>query len=199
MAFFDKIKWILGILIVFVLIIATNLIDRNNFITVRDSVVTIYEDRLIAKNLIFEISKAVQEKEIAIVSSDSVFYSQENSTINDNIQNFINRFEMTKLTKAESNVFKDLKENLHILTDLEKTFVNSKFQEKNKLLNHLSRVKENLYDLSEIQLLEGRNQVSISKRAVDTVELFTQIEIYVLVFLAIIIQIIIMYKPKEKV
>ena len=198
MAFYNKIKWILGILIVFVLIIATNLIDRNNFITVRDSVVTIYEDRLIAKHLIFEISKAVHEKEIAIVSSDSVFYSQENSRTNENIQNLIDRFELTKLTKTERNVFKDLKENLQTLTDLENTFVNSKFQEKSRVLSHLSRVKENLFDLSEIQLSEGSNQVSISKRAVDTIELFTQIEIYVLVFLAIIIQIIIMYKPKEK-
>ncbi|PKP42222.1 MAG: chemotaxis protein, partial [Bacteroidetes bacterium HGW-Bacteroidetes-12] len=44
----------------------------------------------------------------------------------------------------------------------------------------------------------GSRQMSISKRALDTVELFTQIEIYVLVFLAIVIQIIVMYKPKEK-
>jgi len=53
MAFYNKAKWILGILMVFVLIIATNLIDKNNFLKVRDSVVTIYEDRLVAKDLIF--------------------------------------------------------------------------------------------------------------------------------------------------
>ena len=62
MNFFNKIKWILGILIVFVLIITTNLIDRNNFVRVRDSVVTIYEDRLIVKGIIYDISKTIQEK-----------------------------------------------------------------------------------------------------------------------------------------
>ena len=54
MTFFNKIKWTLGILMVFVLIVTTNLIDRNNFVRVKDSVVSIYEDRLVAKNLILE-------------------------------------------------------------------------------------------------------------------------------------------------
>lgn len=73
MTFFNKIKWVLSILMVFVLIVTTNLIDRNNFIRVKDSVVTIYEDRLIAKDLIFEMSKAVQEKEVAVAASDTTF------------------------------------------------------------------------------------------------------------------------------
>jgi len=57
MTFFNKIKWTLGILMVFVLIVTTNLIDRNNFVRVKDSVVSIYEDRLVAKNLILEFMK----------------------------------------------------------------------------------------------------------------------------------------------
>ncbi|MGB5942285.1 MAG: hypothetical protein WBG71_05340 [Leeuwenhoekiella sp.] len=59
-------------------------------------------------------------------------------------------------------------------------------------------MKTNLDDLAKIQLDEGSRQMSISKRAVDTVELFTQIEIYLLVFLAIVVQIIVMYNPKKK-
>mgnify|MGYP006207280059 CR=1 FL=1 len=68
MNFYDKIKWVLGILMVFVLIITTNLLDRNNFVRVKDSVVSIYEDRLIANDLIFEISNSIKQKEIAIVT-----------------------------------------------------------------------------------------------------------------------------------
>jgi hypothetical protein len=47
MTVFNRLKWILGILMVFVVILATNLLDRNNFLRVRDSVVAIYEDRLV--------------------------------------------------------------------------------------------------------------------------------------------------------
>ncbi|GAL70380.1 hypothetical protein [Jejuia pallidilutea] len=61
----------------------------------------------------------------------------------------------------------------------------------------INNLKENLDELSEIQINEGKRQMSISQKAIDTVELFTQIEIYLLVFLAIVIQIIVMYNPKQ--
>ena len=73
MAFYNKVKWVLGILVVFLLIVATNLIDRNNFVRVRESVETLYEDRLIANDLLFELAKTVQENEIAVHLSDTSF------------------------------------------------------------------------------------------------------------------------------
>lgn len=198
MTFYGKIKWVLGILMVFVLIVTTNLIDRNNFVRVKDSVVTIYEDRLIANDLIFEMSQSVQKKEVALASSDSTFFAQKNNKVNDGMKGFIARFEETKLTDEESKVFADLKQNLETLRDSESAYVASGFMTKDDLEQEISKVKTNLYDLSKIQLREGSRQMNISKRAIDTVELFTQIEIYLLVFMAIVIQIIVMYRPKNK-
>lgn len=198
MAFYNKLKWILGILMIFVLIIATNLIDKNNFVRVRDSVVTIYEDRLVANDLIFEMLNSVHQKELAISLSDSIFFNTQNPKVNDTIQSLISRFEQTKLTSEEADVFNDLKRNIQSLLDSESQFKKSGYVDNSRVLNHIESLKTNLNDLSKIQLNEGSRQMSISKRAIDTVELFTQIEIYILVFLAILIQIIVMYKPKEK-
>jgi len=78
MDFYNKVKWILGILMIFILIIATNLIDRNNFLRIKDSLDTIYEDRLIVKDLIFKMSKSVQEKELAVARLDTVFFLDKN-------------------------------------------------------------------------------------------------------------------------
>lgn len=198
MTFYNKLKWILGILMVFVLIITTNLIDKNNFIRVRDSVVTIYEDRLIAKNLIFEMLKAVHNKEVAVSLSDSTFFKDDNIKINTNLESLILRFEQTKLTEEESEVFKDLKRNVDLLIDSENQLLNSDFRQNSMVTNYIDKIKDNLNNLSKIQINEGSRQMSISKRAIDTMELFTQIEIYILVFLALIIQVIVMYQPKEK-
>ncbi len=197
MAFYDKVKWVLGILMVFVLIVATNLIDRNNFLRVKDSVVTIYEDRLVVNDLIFEMSKAIQEKELASIKSDSVFFLTENKKINKDLQNNILKYEETKLTAKEVKVFNNLKQNLKNVNDLELLLIKNKFDNNKGLEKAIIRVKENLYQLSKIQLNEGGRQMSISKKAIDTVELFTQLEIYILIFLAIVIQIIVIYKPKE--
>lgn len=197
MAFIDKAKWVLGILLVFILIVTTNLIDRNNFIRVRDSVVTLYEDRLLAKDLIYEIAKAVHEKEVALALPDSTFYTDLNSKVNTGIQTHIDQFEQTKLTVEEGEVFNNLKRDFEGLRNAETALIASGFQQKTTAMNFLSGMKENLDRLAEIQVDEGGRQMAISKRAVDTVELFTQIEIYFLVFLAIVIQIIVMYKPRE--
>lgn len=198
MAFYNKLKWILGILMIFVLIIATNLIDKDNFVRVRDSVATIYEDRLIANDLIFEMQKSVHKKELAVSLSDSTFFQNQNSKVNDNLKSLVSRFEQTKLTSEEANVFKDLKGSVQALIDSESQYLNSDYSDNSQIINHIESLKTNLNDLSKIQLNEGSRQMSISKRALDTVELFTQIEIYFLVFLAILVQIIVMYKPKEK-
>lgn len=198
MRLYDKIKWVLGILLVFVLIVTTNLIDRNNFVRVRNAVVTIYEDRLIANDLIFEMLKAVQEKEVAVAITDTVFFEQRNSALNADIQGLLARFEQTKLTTEERKIFNDLKNNTEVLRNSEKAFVEAGFVNKSDLVSHIVNVKQNLYDLSKIQLDEGGRQMAISQQAIDTVELFTQIEIYLLVFLAVLIQIVVMYKPKKK-
>ncbi|WP_396600393.1 hypothetical protein [Algibacter sp. R77976] len=124
--------------------------------------------------------------------------NQTNSKINDDIQNLISRFELTKLTLKESKIFDNLKENIESLIHSENNFINSNFVNDHEVIKHISKIKNNLNSLSKVQLNEGRRQMSISKYAIDTVELFTQIEVYFLVFLAIIIQIIVMYQPKEK-
>jgi len=198
MDFYNKLKWVLGILMVFVIIVSTNLIDRNNFIRVKDSVVTIYEDRLVATDLIFEMSEAIHTKELAIALADSIYYIKQNKEANQEVGELISRYELTRLTENESKIFKELKNNFETLKTLELTYVESSFKQKDLLNQHISELKQNLSELSKIQINEGRKQMSISKKAIDTVELFTQIEIYLLVFLAIIIQIIVMYNPKKK-
>ena len=194
MKLYTKVKWVLGILMIFILIIATNLIDRNNFVRIKDSLETIYEDRLVAKDLIFKISKSVQEKELALAKLDSTFYLGRNKQVNIDIETAINTFEGTKLTKKEAKVFNDFKNNLAVLIESENSTPFEKSSYNSKILN----VKENLYALSEIQMNEGKRQMSISKRAIDSIELFTQLEIYVLIFLGIVVQVIVIYKPKEK-
>lgn len=198
MTLYNKIKWIVGILLIFVLIVTTNLVDKKNFARVKESVVTIYEDRLIVNDLIFEMLKSVQKKELAVALLDTAFFDQRNEIINADMKTYIARYEETKLTSEESKIFKELINNLELLISSEKLFLASDYNNKSDLLYQISKLKNNLTNLSKIQLDEGKRQMFISKEALDTVELFTQIEIFILVLLAILVQIIVMYKPKQK-
>ena len=195
MTFYNKIKWVLGLLLIFVLIITTNLIDRDNFNTVKEAVVTIYEDRLVAKEIIFKIQSNIHEKELAYKLSDTAYFNLQYKEKNKELKVLINRFNQTKLTKEETLVFENLKNNISKLIAIDSTFNPNK--NSNSALNCIKNIKETLSELSQIQIVEGNKQMNISKKAVDAVELFTHIEIYFLVFLAIVIQIIVMYNPKK--
>lgn len=197
MDFYTKLKWVLGIIMIFVLIVATNLIDRKNFLKLKDSVTTIYEDRLIASNIIFEMLNVVQEKELALATNDSAYYSERNEMVNNELELHIARFKETKLTANEGMVFSDLQNNIEQLKIAESVFVEGNLQLNSEVENAIAKVKESLSALSKIQLTEGGKQMAISKSAIGTVELFTQLEIYLLVFLAIVVQMVVMYKPKK--
>ena len=194
----NKIKWILGISLVFLLIIATNLIDRTNFIKVKNSVTTIYEDRLIAKDLVFELYILVQEKKMAYALSDGSFYINRNKEIKQEVDQLMATFLTTKLTVDEAKTFEDLQANLSKMRRLEVRVLNQdESLTKSEFQSQLASVEVNLYELSKIQLEEGKRQLLLGEKAIASVELFTQLEIYCLIILAVLIQIIVLYKPKD--
>jgi len=197
MRLFDKIKWILGILMIFTLIITTNLVDKNNFSRLNAAVESIYEDRLVVKDLILKISADIHQKEIAIIKGDSSFYALQNEQVNSEIDGHLLSYEQTNLTNKEQQFLNDFKKNLAELRRSENAFIQSNYIQDSRLLNLFQIVKRDLQNLAEIQLVEGSRQFEISRQAMGTIDLFTQIEIYIMIFMAIVIQIIIIYSPKK--
>jgi hypothetical protein len=198
MSFFNKIKWILGILMVFGIIAATNLIDKNSYLRMKKSVETIYEDRLLAKGYIFDIIVEVNEKEVAIARGDTAFFSTKNESISLKIQDLVDRFSQTKLTQKEETVLRDFVLHLEELEGFERAYQKNGYADNKEVVRQLELINQDLRILSDIQLKEGENQLNISKKAIEDVELFTKIEIYVLIALALIIQIIVMYYPSRR-
>ncbi|WMX12364.1 MULTISPECIES: hypothetical protein [unclassified Aureispira] len=194
MEFFAKIKWTVSILLVFFIVLITNLIDRNNFNRLSYSVTTIYEDRLVASDLLFEMSKIIQEKEIAVITLDTIFFTKQNDKYSQELNQLIGKYALTKLTQKEKFIFQLLQEEITVLNQKEKSFDNVA---NNELFKSIQKIDQHLYDLSKIQLQEGRRQVFISEKAKGIINLFTQSEIIFLVIMAVLIQVIILYKPKE--
>lgn len=190
---YSKLKWVLAVLLVFFLILATNFIDKNNFNRVKDSIVNIYEDRLLAKGILFDMSMIVNEKYIAVKTQDTEFLKTKNKNVNNQINALITEFKTTKLINEEQEIFDELTLNLKELNKLESDNTNNTL-----VANKLNDIKLNLVALSKIQLEEGKRQMFLGKKAIDSVELLSQIEVYCLIFLAIIIQIIVLSGFKKK-
>lgn len=194
MSILNKLKWVASILLVFFIVLVTNVIDRDNFNRLSYSVTTIYQDRIVASDLIFQMSRLIQEKQIAVISSDTAFFNKTNNASNEEISSLIERYGQTKLTGKEKIIFGKLREELRILRQEEQK---TKNKETPVLLKSIDQIYQYLNDLSKIQLQEGRRQYFISGQAKDTINLFTQLEIIFLIVMAILIQVVILYKPKK--
>jgi hypothetical protein len=194
MTWFSKLKWVLAILLVFFLILMTNLIDRDNFRIINETVTAMYEDRIVANDLIFELTLLIHQKELAVAKSDTSFFNNENKEVNYKIEELLNEYENTQLTPQEAKIFRRLKEDLDKKNSIDNIIDNNT----DAYIRQLGRVKKNLQKLAKIQLSEGRNKMLVSQKVFKGVELFTRIEIYLLVFIAIVLQVIIFYNPKKK-
>lgn len=179
---------------VFTIVLITNLIDKDNFRKLSDAVTTIYEDRIVASDLIFEMSRIIQAKEIAVVTGDTAFFHNKNDALNREIDLLTESYEETNLTKKEEFVFELLLEELKSLRIHEQKYQGEVTAD---LRKSLDSINGHLYDLAKIQLQEGRRQVFISDQAKYTLDLFARGEIIFLIIMAILVQIIILYKPKK--
>lgn len=188
----NRLKWILAALMVFFLIVFTNLIDRNNFLQVRNSMVSLYEDRLVAKELIFDFGLILRAKERAALQNDSAFFLQGGTQSQRALEDLLTAYAQTKLTPTENRLFARFKAELAELQDLERAGNwGGAYQRQLDTLYAL------LSQLSDVQMDEGRRQLDLSQRAIDTIELFTKLEVYVLIALALLLQFLLLYRPRK--
>ncbi|AUC17901.1 chemotaxis protein, partial [Polaribacter reichenbachii] len=140
----------------------------------------------------------ITEKNIAYILKEESYFKSKNSILNENLDSYLIRFEETNLTKEEKKLFIALKNKIKNLIVIEnKTDENFLKNSNSNYLNEINKINNILTELSIIQVNEGSRQVAISEKALSTIELFTQMEIYFLIFLAIIVQIIVVYNnPK---
>lgn len=194
----NKIKWVVGILLVFFLVLATNLIDQRNYRNLKNSIVSIYDDRLLAKGFVFEASLLTHEKDMANALGDKEFYETRNHQVNIKLDELMTEFCETRLTKKEQETIGDLKADLAYLRSMEENaFTADSAFNPTIMESQLKEIKQGLVDLSRIQMEEGKQEMIESKKSMESVELFTQMEIYALIFIAVIAQVIVIYTPKR--
>lgn len=195
---FTKIKWFLGILGVFLIVLATNLIDKQNFERVETSVDNIYNERLLAKELLLQVTIKFHQKELAYALKDSVYLQTQNDRVNSEINDLLGKFERTEATKQEKRILEELNENHANLIAFESSshLIDSLYC--TECIKFFADINKNINSLSTEQVKEGKKENHFARDAVKSAKLFAQIEIYLLIFLALILQVIVLYNPKKE-
>jgi hypothetical protein len=190
-----RLKWSIVLSFVILIIITTNFIDQNNYDRVKKSMNTIYNDRLVVNDIIFELNLILQKKEMAVIENDSLFFEQQNPKLNQEITGLLKRFNETVLVPKEAKQLNAFETNLETLYRLESVDFNHN-ENAIELQQQLNRMESTLHKLSKIQLEEGRRQLFLGKKAVASIDLYTKMEVFLLIILAILLLFTIFYRPK---
>lgn len=185
----QRFKILLALFVVFTLILGTNMLDKNHFNTAQVALVSIYEDRLVAQNYIFQITTIIHEKELRL--SDPSDISSKNKD-DQKLEELIEAFSKTELTTLENRQFSSLKSHLKELKKMDSDSENSRRTEQ-----IFQELKNDLLQLSEIQINEGRNNTHLAQKSLNTNQLLSNLEIGFLIVIGALLLFVIFYRGER--
>lgn len=178
--------------IVFLLVLATNRLDKKRFDTISDALTSVYEDRLVAKGYLYQLSSVFHEQEKLLTQNTEVDITK---TYHTTVDNTIEAFKGTKLTNSERIAFSNFQRHFNELQALELTAAKSDSTNyKENIVRQINRIQKDLDDLAQIQLDEGESLTKFAQSSIKTSSTFSKIEIALIILIGIIVQFIIFYK-----
>ncbi|MBR9855790.1 MAG: hypothetical protein GYB37_14630 [Algicola sp.] len=173
----------------FLLVLASNRLNKRNFSTVEQGVDSVFEDRLVVQEYIYTLNNFFHEKELFLANNDTYINKMPQHP---DIKNILVDFANTELTIDESKHLTQLRENYAALKSLEKNQDN-----KGEILSVLNSISDNLDELSAVQLSEGKQLTQRSKRSLGMNQLLSTLEIVFLIIIGILF-LVIVFKREEK-
>jgi len=199
----EKLRWILGLAVVFLLVLLSGRSNVNNYKRVQAAIETIYADRLVVKDIIYELRSLLYAKELALVTEDWNHFAAENFEGDTRAQELLEQFRATYLVPAEEKALERFVGELAGLTELEQQLGLAAGrpideEELAALVVRLDRLEGDLDLLSRIQLDEGRRQLMLGDKAIEEMDLLANIESYLLATGGVLAILVLLFIPRRK-
>lgn len=159
--------------------------DYGYILRTQDTVNSVYNDRVVAQDYIYQMSGLFYQKELSLEESNGFF-----EVTNDSIASLMSRFGETKLTRSESSFFIDLRKNYVELTSLENKLRHQKETTgttRRDIQIELLEIRKNLDDLESVQFVEGGQMTERSNRALGMNALLSKVELVFLVIMGFVV------------
>jgi hypothetical protein len=181
-------------------IIVTNLLGRHNIDELGTSFSSVYEDRLLVESYIYELADHLYRKKLMLdncAGLDAPNLRSEISNHNAAIATLLSDYEKTRLTEQESACFIDFKNNVAALQYLELQYLRNAGDDiqlaetRSRIDDRFALASKNLHQLSGIQISEGKLLNDQSKKIVAGSSLITNLEMVILICIAILLQVLV--------
>jgi len=184
----EKIRTVLGLVMVILLVFITNRLDQEHFEEVQGTITTIYEDRVVAQYDLFLLTNLIHGVQMRMNSGDTVSLDSSGELVR-----VLTEYGQTTLTKRENEIFGRLKENLN---DLGARGVIAQGSKTNTIFE---RIHENLEELSEIQVRESKSLKIQAQDSLDSSNLMSNMEMILIIIFGVVLQFVLFSGGKRKV
>jgi hypothetical protein len=192
-----KLKAMVIISVLVLLLYGKNLLERRSFRTISNTFTEVYNDRLVVESYIFQISEKLFQIQKLIDHCDLDYdYSKvinEIAVSEKEILGIVTEFEATSLTEEETAYLTDFKKiiqnDLNIKSyDLLITDSSQVNRDQVKVYDQkINRARQDLDNLSKIQLEEGEKLISKAKILVNRSQIWAQFEVALLIILFVVV------------
>jgi len=184
----EKIRTVLGLVMVILLVFITNRLDQEHFEEVQGTITTIYEDRVVAQYDLFQLTNLIYDVQMRMSSGELVSLDSSGE-----MERVLNEYGQTTLTKRENEIFGRLKENLNKLS------ATDSIPQGSTTATTFERVHENLKELSEIQVKESKTLKIQAQDSLDSSNLMSNMEMILIIIFGVVLQFVLFSGGKRKV
>ncbi len=178
----------------FLLVLGSNLLDRKYFSTIQESVKSIYDDRIVVQDYIYQLQDMAHEMEVALLKGEHV----QGNERSEKIKTLLLDFSKTKLTRDEARLLERLDRQFSGLARSGTGFVSTEGQQltEAKVLPQLAQIKQTLDGLEEIQLEQSNMLTQLSEKTLGINRTLSNLEVVFLVIIGISILVLAFYPVK---
>lgn len=202
-----KVRALIIIGILLLLLYGKNLLERQSFRTISQTFTEVYNDRLVVEGYIFQISENLFQIQKLIdhcnIDYDYSKVVNEISEQEKSILAIIVEFEATNLTDQEATYLSDFKriieKDLNIKSyDLLYSDSSGVNREQVKIYDEkISRARQDLQNLSKIQMEEGEKLISKAKVLINRSQIWAQFEVALLIILVVVMFLLLFRKSES--
>jgi hypothetical protein len=187
---YNKINVTVALILVFLMFLVTNRIDKRHFDTAQNAVIAVHDDRVIAQDYLFQLLNLSHKQQMKLVVGID---KAEFLDVNNEINSLINLYGTTKLTTKESKLYRRLKSNFETLVK----FQNPETQQ-TQIAKVLRSVHSNINQLALIQVSESKELTGVAQKFLDMNAMLSKIEIVIVILVILFIQFVVFHKVKKK-
>ncbi len=181
------------LVLAFLLVLGSNLVDRRHFSTIQKTIASIHDDRVVVQDYIYQLRNFLHVRELEVFENGNIGNGNDSDM---EIMAILDDFSQTKLTREEGTFLKRLHQQFSNFKSYESANMSKREEEetKSQMLDHIYKTKTILDALEEIQIEESGHLTELSEKTLRVNTMLSNLEIGFMIIIGVSI-LVLVFQP----